>query len=508
MYNKQSQNSASKLLVVIVNYRTPNLIIECLKSMINEVNSLPGTNCVVIDNASDDGSAEQIQEAIIKNGWNDWVSLIVSERNGGYSYGNNIAISQALKSDHPPANFLLLNPDTIVRPAAFQVLVDFMDNNPKVGIAGSRLEDPDGTPQRSAFRFHTALSELDGGLRLGIVSKILSKWVVAPEVSDLACETQWVSGASMIVRREVFEQVGLMDEGYFLYFEEVDLCWRSQRAGWSCWYVPESRIVHLVGQSTGVTNVQVAAKRRPQYWFDSRRRYFLKNHDFLYAALADFLFLFGFILWRVRRVIQNKPDLDPPHFLADFWQNTVFVKGGEIFNQQTEQELPPTLGLWEQIKEDWIAHGRDWSKPGFRAVAVYRFGVWRMKIKSKLLRAPFSLLYRSLYRKVRNTYGIELPYTVKLGRRVIIEHQSGIVIHGNCVIGDDSIIRQGVTLGNRYLNRPFDAPKLGVRVNVGAGAKIFGNVSIGDDANIGANAVVLSDVPPGKTAVGIPAKVI
>ena len=167
-----------------------------------------------------------------------------------------------------------------------------------------------------------------------------------------------------------------------------------------------------------------------------------------------------------------------------------------------------TLGLWQQIKEDWVAHGRDWTKPGFRAVAVQRFGVWRMTLEPKLLRAPFSILYRALYRKVRNVYGIDLPYTVKLGRRVIIEHQSAIVIHGNCCIGDDSIIRQGVTLGNRYLERPLEAPSLGERVNVGAGAKILGNVTIGDDANIGANAVVLSDIPSGQTAVGIPAKIL
>jgi len=167
-----------------------------------------------------------------------------------------------------------------------------------------------------------------------------------------------------------------------------------------------------------------------------------------------------------------------------------------------------TLGLWQQIKEDWEAHGRDWTLPGFRAVAVQRFGVWRMTIQPKLLRAPFSILYRALYRHVRNVYGIELPYTVKLGRRVIIEHQGAIVIHGYCSIGDDSIIRQGVTLGIRYLDRLFDAPQLGDRINVGAGAKILGNVAIGDDANIGANAVVLSDIAPGETAVGIPAKII
>lgn len=179
----------------------------------------------------------------------------------------------------------------------------------------------------------------------------------------------------------------------------------------------------------------------------------------------------------------------------------------ETLNSESETETP-TLSLWQQIKEDWIAHGRDWTKPGFRAVAIQRLGVWRMTLKPIILRAPFSILYRALFRKVRNTYGIELPYTVKLGRRVVIEHQSGIVIHGECSIGDDSIIRQGVTLGNRYLDRPFDAPKLGKRVNVGAGAKIFGNVTIGDDANIGANAVVLADIPAAHTAVGIPAKII
>lgn len=166
------------------------------------------------------------------------------------------------------------------------------------------------------------------------------------------------------------------------------------------------------------------------------------------------------------------------------------------------------LGLWQQIKEDWIAHGQDWTKPGFRAVAVQRFGVWRMKIKPKLLRAPFSILYRALYRKIRNTYGIDLPYTVKLGRRVIIEHQSCIIIHGDSSFGDDCIIRQGVTVGNRYLERPFESPQLGARVNIGAGAKILGGVTIGDDVNIGANAVVLADIPAGQTAVGIPARIL
>lgn len=168
----------------------------------------------------------------------------------------------------------------------------------------------------------------------------------------------------------------------------------------------------------------------------------------------------------------------------------------------------PTPGLLAQLIEDWDANGRDWTRPGFQALAVHRFGNWRMGIRPKLLRAPLSVLYRALYRGVRNFYGIELPYTAQVGRRVVIEHQSGIVIHGASRLGDDCIIRQDVTLGNRRLDRPDEAPRLGKGVNVGAGAKILGAVEIGDGAQIGANAVVCRDVPSGAVAVGVPARVV
>jgi serine O-acetyltransferase len=131
-----------------------------------------------------------------------------------------------------------------------------------------------------------------------------------------------------------------------------------------------------------------------------------------------------------------------------------------------------------------------------------------MGVETPALRAPLSVLYKALFRGVRNLYGIEVPYSAHVGRRVVIEHQGGIVIHGDASIGDESVIRQGVTVGNRRLERPYDAPHLGARVNVGAGAKILGAVTIGDGAQIGANAVVVSDVPAGAVAVGIPARIV
>jgi GT2 family glycosyltransferase len=330
MSNAIEPNNPTPLLVVIVNYRTPNLTIDSLRSLVSEVQALPGTRVVVTDNKSGDGSVEQIGTAIETEGWSEWASLMPLERNGGFAYGNNAAIRPALQSTNPPPYVLLLNPDTIVRPGALKALVDFMNEHPDVGIAGSRLEDPDGTPQRSAFRFHTVLSELDFGLRLGVVSKLLSKWVVAPPVSDQTHQTDWVAGASMIIRREVFEAAGLMDEEYFMYYEEMDFCLQASKAGWSCWYVPQSRVVHLVGQSSGVTDTKRPPKRLPQYLFDSRRRYFIKNYGWLYAALADHAWASSFVLWRLRRVIQRKPDNDPPKFFGDFLRNSVLFRGGVL----------------------------------------------------------------------------------------------------------------------------------------------------------------------------------
>ena len=274
------------------------------------------------DNNSQDGSVDEIAAAIESAGWGAWVSLQPLSTNGGFAVGNNAAIRMALHTSPPPAYFLLLNPDTIVHPGALTELVSFMDTHPKAGIVGSRLENPDGSPQHSAFRFPSIFSELDYGLHIGVVTQLLKRWEVAPPISNEICQTDWLSGASMMIRHEVFAAVGLLDEHYFMYYEELDFCLQAHKAGWSCWYVPQSRVIHLVGQSSGF-NTQ---KRRPQYWFDSRRRYFLKNHGWLYTAIADATWMTSFIVRRLRQILQRQPDTEPPYLLNDFWANSVFIK--------------------------------------------------------------------------------------------------------------------------------------------------------------------------------------
>ncbi|MDJ0795252.1 MAG: glycosyltransferase family 2 protein [Calothrix sp. MO_167.B12] len=321
-------NNPLHLLIVIVNYRTPDLTIDCLQSLVNEVRSLPGTRVIVTDNASGDDSVDKIQTAIENESWQDWVSFMPLEHNGGFAFGNNAAIRPVINSPTPPNYVLLLNPDTIVRPGALKVLMDFMKEHPQVGIAGSRLEDPDGTPQVSAFRFHSILSELNAGLRLRFGKKFKERWaVIPPTLPQEITQVDWVAGASMIVRRQVFEQVGVMDEGYFMYYEEADFCLQTNRAGWTCYYVPESRVVHLVGQSSGVTDPKAPRKRLPQYWFDSRRRYFVKNHGWLYASLADAAFAFPFALTKLRWMLMGQRSNYPPNFLIDFIRNSAIAKG-------------------------------------------------------------------------------------------------------------------------------------------------------------------------------------
>jgi serine O-acetyltransferase len=164
------------------------------------------------------------------------------------------------------------------------------------------------------------------------------------------------------------------------------------------------------------------------------------------------------------------------------------------------------LGLFENIREDWRTYDRQISRQGLWTMAVYRYGRWRYTIRWRWLRLPFSLLYKVLKPVSEVLTGIELPCETKIGRRFRIDHFGGIIISGDAVFGDDCVIRNGVTVGLRHTGHR-GAPVIGNRVDIGAGAKILGSIRIGDDVAIGANAVVLSDVPANSIAVGVPARV-
>jgi GT2 family glycosyltransferase len=307
-----------KVLVVIVHYRTPALVIECLRSLHGEMKTYGNASAVVIDNQSQDGSLQRIGDAIAGEGWSGWARLVEAPLNGGFAYGNNQVIGPALAAPDPPDYFWLLNPDTTAYPGAMSELVSFMATRPQVGLAGSAIEEERGVLWPFAFRFPSLLSELDGSLQLGIVTKLLSPWGILRPMDGRETCVDWVSGASLMVKREVFEAIGLMDQSYFLYYEETDFILQAKRAGWQCWYVPQSRVFHVAGASTGMVDRPPEPRRLPRYWFESRRRYFIKNHSRAYAMVTDLVWIVSHALGRVRRALQRKSGFETPHLFGDF----------------------------------------------------------------------------------------------------------------------------------------------------------------------------------------------
>ena len=160
--------------------------------------------------------------------------------------------------------------------------------------------------------------------------------------------------------------------------------------------------------------------------------------------------------------------------------------------------------MFANIRADLKAHGGDWGAQGFWALVVYRFGRWRYGIKPTVLRKPFSLFYKILYKWIQIVTGIELPCEVEVGSNFVIDHFGGIIISGYARFGDNCRIRNGVVVGLRHIDDPA-APRIGNNVDIGAGAKLLGPITIGNDVVVGANAVVICDVPDNSIAVGIPA---
>lgn len=160
--------------------------------------------------------------------------------------------------------------------------------------------------------------------------------------------------------------------------------------------------------------------------------------------------------------------------------------------------------MFEDIRHDLNAYRGDWSAQGFWVMLVYRFGRWRYGVRPAILRKLLSLIYKVLFKLVQIITGIELPCEVQVGQGFVIDHFGGIIISGYAKFGDNCRIRNGVVVGMKNISSP-GAPQIGNNVDIGAGAKLLGNIVIGNDVVIGANAVVISDVPDGCIAVGVPA---
>ena len=289
--------------VVVLNWRTPDLSLAAVEGALRELEGLDG-GVTLVDNDSGDGSFERMAAAAEACGWpaTGRFALVQSGWNGGFGAGNNHGIRQGLPDGRRPDLVYLLNSDATPLPGAIRALVDHLARHPEAGIACSRVQGPDGVPHRTAFRFPSVAGEFEAAARTGPVTRLLRRRVVAMPQPATSGRVDWGAGASMMIRMDVLDRIGLFDEGFFLYYEETDLCRRAADAGWQTHYVLESVVEHIGSVSTGMKTW----RRVPDYWYDSRRRYLEKHHGRAGALAATVAALAGDGLWRLRCLITRR----------------------------------------------------------------------------------------------------------------------------------------------------------------------------------------------------------
>ncbi len=296
------------LSVVVVNWNVRELLRRCLHSVLHPSSEI-ALEVIVVDNGSTDGSVEMVRQEF------PTVHLIANSDNRGFPAANNQGIAIARGR-----YILLLNPDTEVADDALARLLDFADANPDVGIVGPQLLYPDGRVQSSRRRFPTLTTALfeSTWLQPYAPRHLLERYYVSDQPDDVVQDVDWLCGAALMARSQAIAQVGLMDEGFFMYSEELDWCRRFREAGWRVVYLPTARVVHYEGKSSA----QVLPARHIHFQ-TSKVRYFRKYHGRFAAELLR-LFLLGNYLWQTgvegcKWLIGHKRPLRAQR-IAVYWQ--------------------------------------------------------------------------------------------------------------------------------------------------------------------------------------------
>lgn len=305
-----------RIAVSIINYRTGDMTIAAAGSVLRELGNRPA-DVVVVDNASDDGSDEQIAAWIAATG-DPRVKLIRSVRNLGFSGGHNAGMAAAPEADF----YLILNSDAILHPGFFEPLLATARADSGLGLIAPRLEWEDGKPQESCFRFQGVVAEMIRGAESGPISKLLHPYVVPLGLEPDPNDIQWASFACILLRGEMVRQIGPMDDGYFLYFEDSEYALRAYRAGWRVAYVAEARAVHFRGGSGPLKEMARKKKRMPAYYWQSRTRFLRQACGPWGPLLGNFAWMFGRGIAHLRRLAGKPVPRSNEAEWRDIWTNT------------------------------------------------------------------------------------------------------------------------------------------------------------------------------------------
>lgn len=310
----------TEIVVIIVNYGTVGLALDAVASVLGQPGGGRRTEVHLVDNASPNGDGERLPAAIATRGWQDRVTLHLSTENRGFGCGNNIALEALARREIPPDKVFLLNPDARLDNDAISHLAAFLDAHPKAGAVGAALADADGQPAAAAFRFPSIAGEFAEAVNFGPVSRLLGRWRI-PMAPDLpGGRVDWVTGAAVMFRFDALRQTGFFDPGFFLYYEEVELIRRLARAGWSCWHLPEARVVHIEGAATELRGDEIGLRRRPSYWYESRRLYSYRAHGRLGAIVNGCMVILGAACNHAISRLRGRRAWLPAQFISDTWR--------------------------------------------------------------------------------------------------------------------------------------------------------------------------------------------
>ncbi len=302
-----------RVAVIVLNYRTPELALQAAASAGRDVDPLRDV-VLIVDNMSPDGSADRIEQALPDLGM-DHVRLVRSPTNGGFAAGNNVGI-RAVSAEA----YMLLNSDTIVGAGTVEELHAVLESDATIGIASPQLCWEDGTPQISCFRFLGLGSEFIRGAATGAITRLLRPFDVPLGVLTTRTEVPWTSFACVMIARRVLETCGLLDEGYFMYFEDADYCRTVRAHGFRVVHEPRGKVVHLRGKSSPVKEATRLKKARPSYYYEARSRYFLRGYGFLGAFLANLFWSLGLLLVLPRQLIGQKERTLMEDEFTDNWR--------------------------------------------------------------------------------------------------------------------------------------------------------------------------------------------
>lgn len=303
-----------RICVVIINYKTPVMTLDCIGTLVDQLDHQKDT-IVIVDNNSGGDDVQLMHEGIERLGLTDWVSVVPSKENRGFSAGNNIGV-QAVNAKY----YLLANSDTLFRSNAIEGLLHAAEHYPKAGIISPRLEWMDGEPQISCFRYHTPAFEMIKTAGTAVITNALNRFNVPLDTQESVSKPEWTSFACVLIKGEVFDEIGYLDDGYFMFFEDVDYCRRAKKAGYELVNWPDSHVVHLRGQSSNVKKNEQKKKRLPTYYYRSRARYYTKYFGKTGFMMSNLFWLAGRSISILKEIFLGRERAVPELQWVDIWK--------------------------------------------------------------------------------------------------------------------------------------------------------------------------------------------